>query len=1106
MPATKETTYNEAEIAERLKELPGWYYEDGWIRRVYKTDGWPTTLMLVNAVGYLAEAAYHHPDLTVTWGRMTVKLQNHAAGGITDKDFELARKIEEVALWRPHGRRARGHAEQVGPAGGSTVAPAAAPRKVLFVTGRLAEPALRRVLDEMAPPFEAAVAVLKITVAALMTTPWIARFLEVPPRHRPGAHPGPVRRRHRGPAASGSACRSRKGPKDLREIPRYFGQAAGRARATARTTSRSSPRSTTPRSCRREAVRAAADYFRASGADIIDIGCTPGLPFPALGDVVRELRGAGMRVSVDSFDPGRDPHGRRGRRRAGAERQRLQPRRSPASSPARGARVVVDPRPRRGARDPASHASRRSSGWGVGYLIDPVIEPIGFGFMASLERYAEVHRRYPDAAQLMGVGNITELTSADTTGVNALLLAICQETGVRAVLTTEVIPWARGAVREIDIARRLMHYAVTAPHPAQGRGRPAGHGQGSGDPGVRRGRAAPAPRRRQGPQLPHLHRPRRTITVFNDEIFVRGTDIQEIFAQLGVDEATHAFYLGRELARRPSSPSRWARPTARKARCAWGYLTPPDDVRVGAREADAAPQRAPDAPRAAGRRPMSDGCGAAGGQPGRDGRPDRGRGPVPRPSVARVPRQRHRRPARAATPISSAATPSSPPTRRGSSAARAADRDRRPRLAWTPHRRAIRCSPCASCCAPFAAAPVSGLPPFQGGAAGYIGYDYGAVLERLPAPALRRSRDSRRHARPVRLGDRVGPPAGHGVADLDRTARDRRRRARSGRAERLAMVRERLGRRPPDATATSGVGAAAPPRAGRRRPTRCSASRRPSRSDSARPSPTAAISTRWPGCASTSSPATSSRPTSRSGSRPRSPSRRSTSTAGSGGRNPAPFAAYLDFGELPVLSASPERFLRLDENGRHVETRPIKGTRPRGPRPDARRGARPRAGRERQGPGRERDDRGSAAERPVAGLPAGDRPGARAVRAGAASDGAPPGLDRRRASSSPAADAVDLLRAAFPGGSITGAPKVRAMEIIAELEPSRRGVYCGSIGYLVDHRRDGHQHRDPYLSGAPGPGILPGGRRHRRRLRSRAGIPGDAGQGAGADRARWPAP
>lgn len=99
--AEKEPTISEAEIAERLGALPGWYFEEGWIRRVYKTDGWPTTLMLVNAIGYLAEAAYHHPDLTVTWARVTVKLMTHSAGGITDKDFELARRIEDVALWRP---------------------------------------------------------------------------------------------------------------------------------------------------------------------------------------------------------------------------------------------------------------------------------------------------------------------------------------------------------------------------------------------------------------------------------------------------------------------------------------------------------------------------------------------------------------------------------------------------------------------------------------------------------------------------------------------------------------------------------------------------------------------------------------------------------------------------------------------------------------------------------------------------------------------------------------------------------------------------------------------------------------------------------------------
>src|SRR6516162_8274747 len=95
--------YAESELPARLAEhgLTDWYYEDGWIRRKYTTDGWPTTLMLVNTVGFLCEAAYHHADLAVTWGKVWVKLKTHSHGGITDKDFALAKKIEEVVLWRP---------------------------------------------------------------------------------------------------------------------------------------------------------------------------------------------------------------------------------------------------------------------------------------------------------------------------------------------------------------------------------------------------------------------------------------------------------------------------------------------------------------------------------------------------------------------------------------------------------------------------------------------------------------------------------------------------------------------------------------------------------------------------------------------------------------------------------------------------------------------------------------------------------------------------------------------------------------------------------------------------------------------------------------------
>ena len=100
--ADKLRVYTEAEVQDKLeRELPGWYLEGNWIRRQYKTDGWQATLMLVNSLGYVAEAAYHHPDLEVTWAKVWVKLRTHSEDGITDKDFELAKKIEATVLWRP---------------------------------------------------------------------------------------------------------------------------------------------------------------------------------------------------------------------------------------------------------------------------------------------------------------------------------------------------------------------------------------------------------------------------------------------------------------------------------------------------------------------------------------------------------------------------------------------------------------------------------------------------------------------------------------------------------------------------------------------------------------------------------------------------------------------------------------------------------------------------------------------------------------------------------------------------------------------------------------------------------------------------------------------
>jgi dihydropteroate synthase len=451
-------------------------------------------------------------------------------------------------------------------------APSPAAGRVLFVTGRLAEPALRRVLAETALPFAHDVAVLKITVAALMTTAWIARHLERPDATDlvmiPGLCEGDPTL-----IAEKLGVRVEKGPNDLRELPAYFGRPATSGNYGSWDIEIVAEINNAPR-LSREDIRRTADYFHESGADIIDIGCTPGLAFPALADVVHDLVTAGRRVSVDSFDPLEISAAVR----AGAELV-LSINNSNLAVAAElagtGARVVAVP-DLGGPLDTIEPTLDRLEQLGVPYLIDPILEPIGHGFTASLERYAEMRRRHPAAEMLMGIGNLTELTAADSTGVNAVLVAICQELGIRSVLTTEVIPWACGAVREVDVARRLMHYAITQQTIPKGvddrlvttkdasvltYSQDELHALQAGitDPNFR------------------IFTDRDGITVLNSDVFVRGTDVTrltELFDRLGVADASHAFYLGTELAK-AALAVRLGKTYRQDETLRWGYLTSP---------------------------------------------------------------------------------------------------------------------------------------------------------------------------------------------------------------------------------------------------------------------------------------------------------------------------------------------------------------------------------------------------------------------------------------------------------------------------------------------------------------------------------------------------
>jgi len=416
-------------------------------------------------------------------------------------------------------------------------------QRLLFLTGRLAEPRLQRTVAGLGLPEGTwRIANVGVKVAALMTEAIVRNRLPAPLEADRVIVPGRSRM-DLGQLQDHFGVPFERGPDEIIDLPQYFGK-GGRPPDLSKHDMRIFAEIIEAPALSVDEFLMRANVLMASGANIIDIGCQPDVPYPHLEDTVAALKAQGLKVSVDS---GSYEELRRGAL-AGADFLLSLDETSLDVIDGTKAVPILVPKPH-GDLPSLVRAIDAAKAKGIPHLADPILDPIHFGFTVSLERYAELRRQRPDVEILMGTGNLTELTDADSQGVTATLLGICSELEIRNVLVVQVSPHTRRTVEEHDAARRLMYRA------REDESLPKGYGGGL----LSLHELLPYP---QSPkQIAALAGDVRDknfrievaedgIHVYNREGHYVATDAFELFDKLGVEkDGPHAFYLGHELAK-----------------------------------------------------------------------------------------------------------------------------------------------------------------------------------------------------------------------------------------------------------------------------------------------------------------------------------------------------------------------------------------------------------------------------------------------------------------------------------------------------------------------------------------------------------------------------